>query len=254
MHTTRRQLLVSVQNVREAQLARSLGVPWIDLKNPALGSLGRPDLLTARKVAAELKRTETSDVGQTSVALGELRTLQIAAARELMGMFPVSKIGLAGLGALGGPNRALRNQLDTLLAQRCDGSELVLAIYADHQRAGAPKPEAVIELARQFQMRYVLIDTFIKDGRGLFQWLDAVQLQNLNEQAAEIGASLVIAGSLQTTDWSQLDQLGSIIVGVRGGVCTSHSDRSSRLCENRLQQWLNWSEQVSLQPSVHDQT
>jgi uncharacterized protein (UPF0264 family) len=239
--TSRRQLLVSVQNVREAQLARSLCVPWIDLKNPALGSLGRPDLLTARKVAAVLAASEGTPVCQTSVALGELRTLNLSAALDLMRLFPVAKVGLAGLGTSRRSSSTLWQQLDLLQSRRTDSGQVVLAIYADYERAGAPAPLEVIEIANRLGSRYVLIDTFIKDGQGLFRWLTLEELRQLGERAASSGATLVLAGSLKSSDWPLLSQLGSVIVGVRGGVCSSDADRSSRLSADRLRQWLEWS-------------
>ncbi|MGN6134764.1 MAG: (5-formylfuran-3-yl)methyl phosphate synthase [Aureliella sp.] len=274
---SRRQLLVSVQNVREAELARNLGVPWIDLKNPAFGSLGRPDLLTARKVAAALAPAPVTDslppasvqpasvlpasprgrlsgrlsshapqdgaaACQTSVALGELRTLNFTAAAGLMQLFPVAKIGLAGLGsAVRRSQAALMQQLDGLRSQSAASAQIVLAMYADFERAGGPEPLEVLEIAAQLGSPYVLVDTFIKDGQGLFHWLTLQQLSDFGQRAAQFGASLVVAGSLTTSDWPLLSQLGSVIVGVRGGVCMSDADRSSRLSPERLRQWLEWS-------------
>ena len=82
-------------------MASTLAVPWIDLKNPALGSLGRPEVATG----------PTASHCSRSVALGELRTLEITAAAELMRLFPVCKIGLAGLASHGGANSELEQQL-----------------------------------------------------------------------------------------------------------------------------------------------
>ena len=218
-------------------------MPWIDLKNPALGSLGRPDLLTARKVAAELTQKNDAPTAQFSVALGELRTLNVAAAVELMRLFPITKIGLAGLGTLGRITPALQQQLDSLQSDNASPGQLVLAIYADYQRAGAPTPSDIVELARQLGSRYVLVDTFIKDGLGLFHWLTVDQLRELRAQVQAFGATLVVAGGLQSTDWPVLDQLGSAIVAVRGGVCAINQDRTSRLSTEQLHQWLQWTDQ-----------
>lgn len=48
------QLLISVRNVREAEICWRLGVDWIDLKEPLAGSLGAPSLETAQAIAAFL--------------------------------------------------------------------------------------------------------------------------------------------------------------------------------------------------------
>lgn len=262
----RPQLLISVQNASEAWLADSLGVPWIDLKNPALGSLGCPDVTTAREVLGALAVRAGTPRCQTSVALGELPSLDTATALELMQLFPIAKVGLAGLttetctadptepnaseliacGPDAIPRVDLKASLDDELLQRLEllwrqqrsAGQLVLAAYADHQRAAAPSPAQVIELARQFQARYVLIDTFLKDGLGLFHWQSTEQIAALRQSAESIGAQLVVAGSLSTADWPLLSQAAPAIVGVRGGVCTH--GRASQLCPDRIAQWLNW--------------
>ena len=198
-------------------------------------------MLTARKVAAALASSDEEPACQTSVALGELRTLNLAAAFELMRLFPIAKVGLAGLGTSCRSNSTLRQQLDLLHSRRTDSGQVVLAIYADHKRAGAPAPLEVLEIACRLGSRYVLIDTFIKDGQGLFQLLSIDELRRLGESAVAFGETLVLAGSLKSSDWPLLSQLDSVIVGVRGGVCTSDADRSSRLSADRLRRWLEWS-------------
>lgn len=244
----RRQLLVSVRNACEARLAHGLGVPWIDLKNPALGSLGCPDVATAREVRDALGRPRPAAQCQTSVALGELKTLDTQTAIELMQLFPIAKVGLAGLSSAATAATAsapaslsaeMLSKLDKLSQHERLPGQLVLAAYADHQRAAGPSPDSVIELARRLGSRYVLVDTFVKDGSGLFRWYSPAQLAALGKRARSIGAQLVVAGSLNSADWPLLCAAEPAIVGVRGGVCTA--DRTSELCPERIRQWLEWS-------------
>lgn len=235
------QLLVSVQNANEAALARELGVPWIDLKNPALGSLGQPELSTAREVSKLLGASPSAPPCQSSVALGELRTIDIRQAVEIMQLFPVAKIGLAGLANSSGElNAADHRRLVLIAADAHEAVQLVVAIYADFDRAAAPAPRAVLGLAQELGSRYVLVDTCIKDGRGLFDWLSVQQLDELRESAAAIGTELVVAGSLRASDRPQLNELAPAIVGVRGDVCSTSTDRSSGLSTPRVLQWLEW--------------
>ena len=235
------QLLVSVQNVQEAAQARQLGVPWIDLKSPARGSLGQPDLMTARNVAELLNQSSSLPQCQCSAALGELQTIDVASALQIMRWFSIVKIGFAALATRNGELDANhRQRLISLWAQRPNESHIVLAMYADYQRASAPKPDAILDLARELGSPYVLIDTFRKDGRGLFHWLSVRELDSLRQQAADFNAQLVIAGSLRATDWPNLNALGPSIVGVRGDVCTANTDRTSGLSSERVRQWLAW--------------
>lgn len=240
-------MLVSVQNACEARLAQRLGVPWIDLKNPALGSLGCPDLATAREVLDALAEGQSAACHQTSVALGELQGLNTQTASQLMQWFPVAKIGLAGMvqetckGDAGGSaqlDAEMLAALENLAQQQRWAGQLVLAAYADYERAAAPSPNQVIELAQGMAARYILLDTFVKDGLGLFHWQSVSQIASLGAMAQAIGAQLVVAGSLSEGDWPSLCESAPAIVGVRGGVCTG--GRASQLCPDRLAQWLAW--------------
>jgi uncharacterized protein (UPF0264 family) len=242
-------LLVSVQNESEATQARALAVPWVDLKNPARGSLGCPDVLTAIKVAAALAASPSLPECQSSVALGELESVDLTTANQLMQLFPIAKVGLAGFARSSRPTTPescsqskadLLAALDRLAATQTAPRQLVLAIYADHQRAAAPDPLEVIDLAARLGSRYVLIDTFVKDGLGLLHWQSPQQLAQLGAQAKSAGAELVLAGSLSTADWPQLAEAAPSIVGVRGSVCAQQRDRSSQLSPERVRQWLAW--------------
>ena len=228
---TTRQLLVSVQNAAEAETAFQAGVPWVDLKNPAAGSLGRPTTDTCVEFIAKASQYPRSHI---SLALGEIDQVDWDWAAEWLPRFAVGKVGLSGSGKLDQSMLDLLSQFDR---------QIVPAVYADWQRAEAAAPASVLQLANAIHAPYVLIDTCIKDGRGLFEWLSARQLQELHRQAAEFGAELVVAGSLRTSDWEALEQLGSITVGVRGAVCETVADRTSRLCPAAIDQWLRWSQQ-----------
>lgn len=220
-------------------MALSLGVPWIDLKNPALGSLGCPDTATARAVLDVVAANQCGSGCQTSVALGELATLDIKDAVGLIRLFPIVKVGLAGFAPTPIGTGAL-DKLDQLAQLQHSPGQLVVAAYADYQRASAPPPETVIELAGQVGARYVLVDTFMKDGLGLFHWRTAPQITALGVQARRIGAELVVAGSLSSADWPMLSEAEPAIIGVRGGVCTE--GRTSQLCPDRIAKWLAWSQ------------
>ncbi|MGN6543536.1 MAG: (5-formylfuran-3-yl)methyl phosphate synthase, partial [Aureliella sp.] len=246
----RPQLLVSVQNACEARVAQRQGVPRIDLKNPTLGSLGCPDQTTAREVLDALAEGQSGASHQTSVALGELQGLNTQTASQLMQWFPVAKIGLAGMakesckGDADGPARLdaeMLAALDNLAQNQRWGGQLVLAAYADYERAAAPSPAEVIELSQAMAARYILLDTFVKDGLGLFHWQSVSQIASLGAMAQAIGAQLVVAGSLSEADWPALCESAPAIVGVRGGVCTG--GRASELCPDRLAQWLAWTQQ-----------
>ncbi len=249
------RLLVSIRNADEARLARTAGVEWIDLKNPDGGSLGAADELTAIAVADELCHF-TDPVNSAgcvvSAAVGELRDVPLTAARYLAQRFSLLKVGLSGLRDREDWSPALvefSNQLQTF------GASLVPVIYADHEHCLAPTPAQVIETAEQCSLasnsvdssalsatrtgvgsRYLLIDTFTKDGRRLLDWIDLPELEAIIERAAQTGRQVVLAGSLSQHDLPKLWNLPVAAIGVRGAVCAG--DRRSEVCAQKLQQWV----------------
>jgi (5-formylfuran-3-yl)methyl phosphate synthase len=232
------QLLVSVQDAIEAQTAVNAGVAWIDLKNPSLGSLGQPDASTARSFFQVLRQPIAYQV-RRSVALGELDNLNFSAALDLTSLFPIAKVGFAGLGSLGLLRGAAHGDWKRLHSNRPPTCQLVPAIYADNELAGSPDANAILELAAQYGSGFVLVDTFTKDGRNLFDWMSVDAINALIASARSLNAQMVVAGSLRSSDWPKIADLEPAILGVRGSLCTIGDDRSSRLCQKRLQRWLD---------------
>jgi hypothetical protein len=95
---------------------------------------------------------------------------------------------------------------------------VVPVAYADHERAGSPAPEAVLRAAMAAGARAFLLDTCVKDGRGLLEWIALERLRGLSAGARSAGMLLAIAGSL---DLAALDRLAGIadVIGVRGAAC-----------------------------------
>lgn len=225
---TTRQLLVSVQNADEAALAFQCGVPWVDLKNPSAGALGQPTADTCQEFMQVATAYSSSHI---SVALGEYETVDWDWASNWLSPFSVGKVGLAGRSSI---DDSVRKQLARFAGR------IVPALYADWQQAGSAPPESVVRLARDIRAPFMLIDTYMKDGRGLFDWLTVSMVQELQLQIQSFGADLVIAGSLRTTDWAKLEQLDNITIGVRGAVCETSVDRTSCLSQSAVRQWLKW--------------
>ncbi len=224
----RPQLLVSIRNLAEARLARSLGVDWIDLKDPEAGSLGAASVETASQVAGELW-----DFPNRSAALGELRECRQLDLSELIKSFPIVKVGLSHAletGDWADQLRELANRIADL------GAELVPVIYADYVRCGAPQPHEVLDIAQQMGATYVLIDTYQKDGRGLLHWLDINGLRDLIASAKQWQGQVLLAGSLTLSELPELIELPAAAIAVRGAVCDG--DRRGAMSPIKVQHWL----------------
>lgn len=245
------KLLVSVRDAREAKVALRSGVDWIDLKEPNAGALGAPDLESARAVIRAL-----GDHPSRSVALGELANLDFNSAKRLAELFPIVKVGLSEMAEtddwqnrLMQLARAISNPQESLVS-------LVPVIYADWQNCSAPAPEEVIELAGNLPQqaqhrRFVLVDTYEKNGQSLLDHADQSLIQRWIERAEDTNCNLLLAGSLNEEQVIELSQLPVEAIGVRGAVCDA--GRRSAICEQKLGRLLasiNNSPSPSLAPEV----
>lgn len=223
------QLLVSVRDEIEATEALRQGVNWIDLKEPSQGSLGRPD----GRIAANVSRLlQSANHQAASVALGELDELQLEDACAMAKYFSVLKVGLANSTA-----SDWRRKLLSLAAAIHELSgQLVPVIYADANLCGAVEDRAVLDAANElkvhFGSRYLLVDTFVKDGRSLLDHWSLSEVQRLKKETDKIGLRLVLAGSLQAKHVTMLAVLEPYALAVRGAVCDG--SRQGRLCPTKI--------------------
>ncbi len=89
---------------------------------------------------------------------------------------------------------------------KLSGTAVVWTLYADRQLANSPDVSSVLELASRFQSPYVLIDTCKKATRIYFDWMTVEELERIRHEVNQLGADLVVAGSLRETDWPNLDR------------------------------------------------
>ena len=211
------KLLISVRNVQEAALVRDAGVDWIDLKEPQSGALGRASLSEAHAVAELLK-----DHPQRSAALGELVELDEQVAFDFAPLFPFLKVGLSHLGCGGRSGSTWQARFESLARQlRKRGAELIPVAYADWLYCDAPSLQEVVRVAQRVGASHLLVDTFIKDSRGLLDWLNLDDLQRVVEALRAVNCGTVLAGSLKIVNAPQLLRLQPAALAVRGAVCQS---------------------------------
>ena len=222
---TATKLLISVRNVQEAALVRDAGVDWIDLKEPQAGALGRSSLSEARAVAELLK-----DHPQRSAALGELVELDEQIAFDFAPLFPYLKVGLSRIGSqdLAGSNWQVRFEwISSRLRSR--GAELIPVAYADGLNCNAPSLQEVMQVTQRVGASHLLIDTFIKDGRSLLDWLSLDDLQRVIQTARAFNCGTVLAGSLKIANVAELLKLRPAALAVRGAVCQSSASTDQKV-------------------------
>jgi uncharacterized protein (UPF0264 family) len=212
------QLLVSVRAGNEVTAALAGGADIIDAKEPARGSLGlvAPEVLQA--ISARVP-----DWVPFSVALGDFTAPDtvrhaVAGANVPGRRAPIYlKLGFAGERSEVTVTSLIAAALDAAAAASVRPVVVPVA-YADCENASSPAPEGVLRTAITAGARAFLIDTYLKNGRGLLDWVDLHRLRMLAADARSAGLLLAIAGSL---DRAALDRVAGIadVVGVRGAAC-----------------------------------
>ena len=212
------QLLVSVRNACEAQTAIQGGADVVDVKDPARGSLGRADRATISGVVDQVAGRRP-----ITAALGELGN---TSRRSVPAGICLIKVGLAGAAT------DWRRRLAWHIRAHRPG-RLVAVAYADHKRVGAPAVPEVLHWAARSGAAGMLIDTAVKDGQDLFDWLGEAQLRPMVAALHRTGRFIALAGSLKNSSFERAVCLRPRVVAVRGAACIG-SDRNGSIDVNRV--------------------
>jgi uncharacterized protein (UPF0264 family) len=216
------KLLVSVVSGAEARLALAGGADIIDVKDPGEGALGAP----APSVLTDVVRAVGS-AAPVSVALGDMpnlpHTAALAARGAALSGAAYVKVGLRGVRELE-TAVALMNAVHDAVGHE---THVIAAAYADADALHPPAlaPAWLPELVYRTGIAGALVDTCVKDGRGLYGWLSESALVELITRTRAAGASFAVAGQLTR---EQLCRVEADIVGVRSAVCRD-GDRRGEL-------------------------
>ncbi len=104
---------------------------------------------------------------------------------------------------------------------------MIAAAYADAEALDPPAlaPAWLPTLVRRTGIAGALVDTFVKDGRGLYGWWSEPDLADLIARTREAGATFAVAGQLRQ---GELRRVAADVVGVRSAVCRG-GDRTAEL-------------------------
>lgn len=214
------KLLISPFNVEEAKIViKSSVVDIIDVKNPLEGSLGANFPNVIAEIAGLVKNNGNG--------------LQISATIGDLGNFP----GTASLAALGAATLGLDYIKVGIKIQEKESAaylmkkvtraikdfdqdiQVVAATYADFERFGAIDPLILPEIVVQSGADVAMIDTGIKDGKTLFDFLNKEKLGKFVSDSKQNGIRTALAGSINVEHVTPLKEIGPDIIGVRGAVC-----------------------------------
>ncbi|MFO0909546.1 MAG: (5-formylfuran-3-yl)methyl phosphate synthase [Isosphaeraceae bacterium] len=215
------RLLVSVRSAEEAREALRGGAAVIDVKEPDRGPLGRADFAVWSEVRRVVPRgtPSASRLGELNEWLPATAPLQNGVEKTPLAEqhdpdryrgFSFRKLGLAGVGSNWKEHWAR-------LRECCGvGPAWVAVIYSDWERAGAPHPHEVLEVALSSEdCGGLMIDTWDKTRPGAIErsWHDWI------DHARSAGRLTAIAGSINALTIAGLRLLRPDIVAVRGAAC-----------------------------------
>jgi uncharacterized protein (UPF0264 family) len=212
------KLLVSVVDADEARTAAAAGAAIVDVKNPAEGALGAP----SPAVIADVRAAVPARL-PVSAAIGDMPDLPGTAALAALGAARSGatfvKVGLWGVTTEVDAVELLRAVREGVAS--VPGTNVVAAAYADARRLPhAPLAPALLpRVARAAGVGACLIDTAVKDGRGLLEWLSPEALASLVADAHAAGLQLALAGALRAEDLPVVRDTEADIAGVRSAAC-----------------------------------
>ncbi len=216
------KLLVSVVSAEEAQCAVAGGADIIDVKDPGEGALGAP----APRILADVVRV-IGGTAPVSVALGDLpdlpQTAALAARGAALSGATYVKVGLRGVRELDRAAAVMSAVADAVGPD----TAVIAAAYADAEALdpAALAPKWLPALVERTSIAWALVDTFVKDGRGLYGWLSEAELSDLIDRTRAVGGSFAVAGQLRLGELCRVD---ADLVGVRSAVCRD-GDRTGLL-------------------------
>jgi (5-formylfuran-3-yl)methyl phosphate synthase len=216
------KLLVSVVSAAEGRRALAGGADIVDVKDPGEGALGAP----APRVLFEVVAAVGSSA-PVSVAIGDdpgpPHTAALAARGAALAGASYVKVGLRGVPEL---ERAVA-LIDAVVDATRPHTAVIAATYADAPALHPPALDAALlpELVRQTGIAGALVDTYVKNGRGLYEWMTERALGELIARTRQAGGLFAVAGQLAG---GELGRVAADVVGVRSAVCRG-GDRSSEL-------------------------
>lgn len=214
------KILISPTTVSEADVVIECvhKCDIIDIKNVKEGSLGAQMPWIIKAIVD--KAHENGFV--TSATLGDLPNKPGTAAQAAYG---VSCCGVDYIKA--GLYDARTVEDATAVMQACvkavrmasSTAKVVASGYGDFARFGGLHWRDLVEAAHRAGCDAVLIDTYIKDGRTLFDNMTRAECKEFCDTAKAHGMEVALAGSINAHNLADIYDIRPSFIGVRGAVC-----------------------------------
>lgn len=213
------KLLVSPTNLEEARNAINGGADIIDVKNPVEGSLGANFPWVITEIQKLVKKYNGLEISAT---LGDFPNLPGTASLAALGMANCNvdyiKVGLKG------PKTKkdaifFMKQIIRAVSEYKGQVKIVVAGYADYIRFGTIEPLLIPEIAAESGADVAMVDTGIKDGKTLFDFMSEEQIKTFVEKTLKNDIIVALAGSIKKDHFPKLKEIKPHIIGLRGAAC-----------------------------------
>ncbi|MFX1380029.1 MAG: (5-formylfuran-3-yl)methyl phosphate synthase [Promethearchaeota archaeon] len=217
------KLLISPKSIEEARVIVANQVEYIDCKNPEEGSLGA----NFPWIISEMKKLIPVNSSQLlSATIGDFPNLPGSASLAALGA-AVSGADIIKVG-LKGPNNEkmaikLMKKVVKAVKDYNDKIKIVAAGYADRIRMNSsPEFMSIPSIALESGADIAMLDTYIKDQLGLFDFLSVEQLIEFKNKAKDSNLEVALAGNLRKKHFPLITSISPDIIGVRSVVCEGY--------------------------------
>lgn len=228
------KLLVSPRDLKEAVVAIKSKVDYVDCKNPDEGSLGA----NFPWIIKEMKNLIPPNSPQLlSATIGDFPYLPGSASLAALGAAvsgaDIIKVGLKGPKNLDEGINLMQKVVKTVKHYN-NNIKIVTAGYADKKRMdSSPDFLDLPKIAADSGSEIVMLDTYIKDDKGLFDFLSVKQLLQFKNLAKDLNLEVALAGNLRKDSIPKINEISPDLIGVRSVVCEGF-DRQKGTIQNHL--------------------
>ena len=227
------KLLISIRSIEEVKVVNGLNIDIIDLKEPKNGPIGMLDFIDIKKIVLALRDNNFCGKISTTFELndGNLSRNDIAKIENL-GSVELDYIKV-GVSADGNTWENLKKFTKSLskIKNRVLENKLILVLMITDKHSFKFVKNISPSMVGKFSG--IMIDTLDKENGSVFDIVNLTELSIIKKFALENNIDFGIAGSLDVSHTSLINQLQPSWAGYRGGVCLKK--RSGPLSRVRLE-------------------
>jgi uncharacterized protein (UPF0264 family) len=227
------KLLISPKNIEEARIViNHKDVDYIDCKNPLEGSLGAnfPWIIKEMKslIAPSSNQLLSATIGDFPYLPG---SASLAALGAAYAGADIIKVGLKGPQNETEGINLMKNIVKAVKTFN-NKIKVVASGYADKIRMKkSPNFLSIPIIASRSGADIAMLDTYIKDGKNLFDFLSVSQLKEFTNKAKELDLEVALAGNILNDSIAKIKQINPDIIGVRSIVCEGYDRKNGTIKE-----------------------